>query len=58
MQTQTGTLRIGKYEFTSRLFVGTGKYPSLEIMQQAHVASGAEVVRTAYTSIVAFCDRS
>ena len=48
MQTDTGTetLRIGKYEFSSRLFVGTGKYPSLEIMQQAHLASGAQVVDT------------
>jgi len=49
VQTDTGadTLRIGKYEFRSRLFVGTGKYPSLEIMQQAHEASGAEVVTVA-----------
>ena len=41
------TLRVGKYEFTSRLFVGTGKYPSLDVMQQAHEASGAEVVTVA-----------
>jgi thiazole synthase len=49
MQTDTNTdvLRIGKYEFRSRLFVGTGKYPSLEVMQAAHVASGAEVVTVA-----------
>jgi hypothetical protein len=49
MQTDTDfeTLRIGKYAFRSRLFVGTGKYPSLEVMQQAHVASGAEVVTVA-----------
>src|SRR5665213_3201269 len=42
MQTDTSidTLKIGKYEFRSRLFVGTGKYPSLEIMQQAHEESG------------------
>jgi thiazole synthase len=43
----TDTLRVGKYEFRSRLFVGTGKYPSLEIMQQAHEASGAQVVTVA-----------
>jgi thiazole synthase len=42
-----GALRIGKYTFGSRLFVGTGKYPSLEVMQQAHLASGAEVVTVA-----------
>ena len=49
MQTDTNleTLRIGKHEFRSRLFVGTGKYPSLEVMQQAHIASGAEVVTVA-----------
>ncbi len=49
MQTDTDleTLRIGKYEFHSRLFVGTGKYPSLDVMQQAHIASGAQVVTVA-----------
>lgn len=40
-------LRIGKYEFTSRLFVGTGKYPTLEIMRDALEASGTEVVTVA-----------
>lgn len=40
-------LKIGKFEFTSRLFVGTGKYPSLDIMAQALEASGAEVVTVA-----------
>jgi thiazole synthase len=41
------TWSIGKYTFTSRLLVGTGKFPSFEIMQQAHLASGAEVVTVA-----------
>jgi thiazole synthase len=41
------SLRLGKYEFRSRLIVGTGKYPSLEVMQQAHQASGAEMVTVA-----------
>jgi len=40
-------LRIGQRTFRSRLFVGTGKYPSLEIMKQALEASGAEVVTVA-----------
>ena len=40
-------LKIGKYEFTSRLFVGTGKYPSMEVMAEALEASGAEVVTVA-----------
>ncbi|MBI5344234.1 MAG: thiazole synthase [Deltaproteobacteria bacterium] len=41
------TLKIGRYEFTSRLMVGTGKYPSMEIMEKALLASGAEVVTVA-----------
>jgi thiazole synthase len=44
-------LIIGSYRFASRLFVGTGKYPSLEIMQAAHAASGAEVVTVAMRRI-------
>lgn len=46
-KTENTTLKIGKYEFTSRLFVGTGKYPSMEIMKDALAASGAEVVTVA-----------
>ncbi len=41
------TLRIGKRVFRSRLMVGTGKYPSNEIMKKALEASGAEVVTVA-----------
>ncbi|MBI5901977.1 MAG: thiazole synthase [Deltaproteobacteria bacterium] len=41
------TLKIGKMEFTSRLMVGTGKYPTNEIMIKALEASGAEVVTVA-----------
>jgi thiazole synthase len=33
--------------FQSRLIVGTGKYPTFEIMRQAHEASGAEMVTVA-----------
>lgn len=40
-------LKLGKYEFTSRLFVGTGKYPTMELMSKALEASGAEVVTVA-----------
>ena len=40
-------LKIGKYEFSSRLMVGTGKYPSNEVMKEALDASGAEVVTVA-----------
>jgi thiazole synthase len=44
-------LKIGTYEFTSRLIVGTGKYPSPEVMQQAHDASGAQLVTVAIRRI-------
>jgi thiazole synthase len=44
-------LQIGRYEFGSRLIVGTGKYPSLEVMQAAHRASGAEMVTVAIRRI-------
>jgi len=44
-------LRIGAYEFSSRLIVGTGKYPSLEIMQDAHAASGTGMVTVAIRRI-------
>jgi thiazole synthase len=33
--------------FTSRLIVGTGKYPSNAVMVQAHDASGAEMITVA-----------
>jgi thiazole synthase len=49
--TSGDTLRIGTYELHSRLIVGTGKYPSLEVMQAAHVASGAEMVTVAIRRI-------
>lgn len=45
------TFKIGTYEFTSRLIVGTGKYPSLAVMQAAHAASGAEMVTVAIRRI-------
>ncbi|MDW8262468.1 MAG: thiazole synthase [Phycisphaerales bacterium] len=40
-------LRIRNFTCYSRLFVGTGKYPSHEIMRQALQASGCEVVTVA-----------
>jgi thiazole synthase len=39
--------RIGVFEIRNRLFVGTGKYASYEIMQRALEASGCEVVTVA-----------
>jgi thiazole synthase len=40
-------LRIGKHEFTSRLLLGTGKYPSPAVMAACHAASGTECVTVA-----------
>ena len=41
------TLKIGSYNFKSRLIVGTGKYSSPEVMVKAHIASGADLVTVA-----------
>jgi thiazole synthase len=40
-------LVIADRTFTSRLIVGTGKYPSYPVMVRAHEASGAEMVTVA-----------
>ncbi len=40
-------LTIGTHTFRSRLFVGTGKYRTLELMRDCLDASGAEVVTVA-----------
>ncbi|MBV8371876.1 MAG: thiazole synthase [Candidatus Eremiobacteraeota bacterium] len=47
----TDRLKIGKYELTSRLIVGTGKYPSIDVMRAAHAASGCEMVTVAIRRI-------
>src|SRR5687768_5428934 len=39
--------RIKDFEVRNRLFVGTGKYASYELMQQALEASGCQVVTVA-----------
>lgn len=51
MAVNDAPLRIGSLELRSRLIVGTGKYPSLEVMQRAHEASGAEMVTVAIRRI-------
>jgi thiazole synthase len=40
-------LKIGPHTLHSRLIVGTGKYASLELMQQCHALSGADCVTVA-----------
>jgi thiazole synthase len=40
-------LKIANKEFTSRLFTGTGKFSSVNVMEEALVASGSELVTVA-----------
>jgi len=60
-------LKIGKYELSSRLIVGTGKYPSFEVMKACHEATETSMVtlairrvdlaRVAESNIMDFIDR-
>ena len=40
-------LKIGKYEFKSRLIVGSGKYPDFQTTKDATLASGSEMITVA-----------
>ena len=40
-------LKIGKFEFRSRLFTGTGKYASYDLMRECLTASGCDVTTVA-----------
>src|SRR5712691_9678584 len=40
-------LQVGTFTFTSRLFTGTGKYTSYDLMQRCMAASGCEVTTVA-----------
>lgn len=44
-------LKIGERSFSSRLFVGTGKFPSSEKMLEAIIASGSEMITVAMKRI-------
>ncbi|MGB2938330.1 MAG: thiazole synthase [Phycisphaerae bacterium] len=44
---ENDTLKLGPYEFTSRLFIGTGKYETFPLMAEALEASGCQVVTVA-----------
>ncbi len=46
-----GKLIIGNHEFTSRLFVGTGKFSSNSVMAEAIAASGSQLVTAALKRI-------
>ena len=43
----TNTLRVGKHEFTSRLILGTGKYATFRLMDDALAESGTQCVTVA-----------
>lgn len=43
----TNTLKIGKYEFASRLIVGSGKYPDFKTTKDATLASGSNMITVA-----------
>ena len=47
MSDKPSKLKIADREFTSRLLVGTGKFASNELMRDALVASGTELVTVA-----------
>jgi len=51
MQNANQILKIGDKEFKSRLLVGTGKYPSLEVMQKSLSNSKCEIVTVAVRRI-------
>ena len=44
-------LKLGDREFSSRLFVGTGKFSSNELMEQSIIASGSEMITVAMKRI-------
>jgi thiazole synthase len=43
----TPTLRVGRFEFTSRLILGTGKYATFPLMESALAESGTQCVTVA-----------
>src|SRR2546428_6934149 len=47
MSDKPSKLKIAEREFTSRLLVGTGKFSSNEVMRDALIASGTEIVTVA-----------
>jgi thiazole synthase len=47
IENATDVLHLGTHRFTSRLIVGTGKYPDYEIMGEALARSGTECITVA-----------
>ena len=46
------SFELGGKRFRSRLIIGTGKYPTDEVMRDAHVASGAEIITVALRRVL------
>ena len=53
MQNNNDYLTIGQKKFYSRLFIGTGKYPSLETMKQSLISSECSMVTVAVRRVEA-----
>ncbi len=51
MNMENDILTIGGRDFKSRLFMGTGKFPSNELMLRAILASGSEMITVAMKRI-------
>ena len=51
--TTSDVLTIGGRDFNSRLFTGTGKYPSMPVMQQSIEGSGCDMVTVAVRRVQA-----
>lgn len=51
MSSSQDVLKIGRYELASRLIIGTGKYSTLDVMADAHKASGASMVTVAIARV-------
>jgi thiazole synthase len=44
---ESDDLVFGSYRLKSRVLLGTGKFPSMAVMEQAHAASGTEMITVA-----------
>ncbi|MFQ5651752.1 MAG: thiazole synthase [bacterium] len=47
MHSMSQHLTIGEKKYTSRLILGTGKYPDFQTMAEAHTASGTQLITVA-----------
>lgn len=50
--------QIGSHQFSSRLILGTGRYPTLELMRQCHEAAETQLVTVALRRVNVQADQS